>query len=175
MYPTKEKAIELIEIAEKNNPGAWVKHSYAVADCAMKIAKKCNMNADKSYVLGLLHDIGRYFGVKHFAHIYDGYIYMEELGYDDVARVCLSHSFSTQNVEDYIGNFDSSKEGIQFISDKLSNMNFDDYDKLIQLCDALAGTQVVDITTRMNDVKHRYGYYPQDKWEANLHLKKYFE
>lgn len=36
-------------------------------------------------------------------------------------------------------------------------------------------TGVVDIETRMNDVKTRYGYYPQDKWNKNIELKKYFE
>ena len=28
---------------------------------------------------------------------------------------------------------------------------------------------------RMNDVKSRYGYYPQDKWDRNMALKEYFE
>ncbi len=133
------------------------------------------MNEEKAYVLGLLHDIGRNFGVTHFAHIFDGYKYMAKLGYDEVARVCLSHSFSTHNINDYIGNFDMQKEDIQYISSLLENMIFDDYDKLIQLCDALAGVEIVDMKTRMNDVKKRYGKYPQIKWETNLKLKKYFE
>ena len=28
---------------------------------------------------------------------------------------------------------------------------------------------------RMNDVKARYGFYPQSKWDANMELKAYFE
>ena len=52
----------------------------------------------------------------------------------------------------------------------------DDYNRLIQLCDSLAGTEcVLDIESRMEDVKHRYGSYPQRKWDSNLLLKKYFE
>ncbi len=31
------------------------------------------------------------------------------------------------------------------------------------------------MVTRMEDVKQRYGYFPQDKWIMNLGLKTYFE
>lgn len=34
---------------------------------------------------------------------------------------------------------------------------------------------VLDIENRMNDVKKRYGFYPQDKWNSNMKLKQYFE
>ena len=46
----------------------------------------------------------------------------------------------------------------------------------IQLCDAMAGAQgVMDMEERMGDVKRRYGYYPEEKWDFNLALKRYFE
>ena len=49
-------------------------------------------------------------------------------------------------------------------------------DRLIQLCDCISGAQgVMDIETRMLDVKRRYGYYPQEKWDSNMGLKKLFE
>ena len=52
----------------------------------------------------------------------------------------------------------------------------DEYDKLIQLCDSIAGSEsVLDIEERMADVKERYGAYPQEKWDTNLKLKAYFE
>ena len=55
-------------------------------------------------------------------------------------------------------------------------MVYDDYDRLIQLCDSIAGAEgVMDMEDRMADVKRRYGTYPQTKWEANLALKRYFE
>ena len=51
-----------------------------------------------------------------------------------------------------------------------------DYDRLIQLCDALAGSKgVMNIEERMNDVKSRHGNYPQAKWDSNMRLKTYFE
>ena len=52
----------------------------------------------------------------------------------------------------------------------------DDYDRLIQLCDSLAGSEgVLKLEERMEDVKKRYGSYPQEKWEFNIRLKEYFE
>mgnify|MGYP002508207664 CR=1 FL=1 len=68
-------------------------HSRNVAFCASKIAEACGMNKEKAYILGLLHDIGRKFGIKHLGHVYDGYKYMLSLGYTQVAKICLTHSF----------------------------------------------------------------------------------
>lgn len=176
MIPTREKAEELLRDGEACNPGAWADHSRAVAMCAEKIAAACgDMDAEKAYVLGLLHDIGRKFGVKHMGHIYDGYHYMTELGYDEAARICLSHSFSIQKLEDYIGKWDVTLEEQQELRGLLAEMVYDDYDRLIQVCDSLAGITVVDMEERMADVKRRYGSYPQDKWDRNLELKGYFE
>lgn len=52
-----------------------------------KIAHACgDMDSEKAYILGLLHDIGRKFGVRHLGHVSDGYTYMKQLGYDEVAK-----------------------------------------------------------------------------------------
>lgn len=67
-------------------------------------------------------------------------------------------------------------EETKLITDTLATVEINDYDRLIQLCDALAGSEgVLDIEQRMNDVKNRYGYYPQPKWDSNMRLKAYFE
>ncbi len=40
---------------------------------------------------------------------------------------------------------------------------------------SLAGAEgVLDIEERMGDVKRRYGAYPQEKWNSNLAINKYF-
>lgn len=161
---------------EACNPGAWAEHSRVVARCAEKIAAACgDMDPEKAYVLGLLHDIGRKFGVSHMGHIYDGYHYMTELGYDEAVRICLSHSFSIQKLEDYIGKWDVAPEQQQELRQLLEEMVYDDYDRLIQVCDSLAGITVMNMEERMADVERRYGSYPQDKWDKNLELKVYFE
>jgi len=62
------------------------------------------------------------------------------------------------------------------LSAALAAITYDDYDRLIQLCDCLAGSEgVVDMAARMEDIRFRYGSYPQDKWDANMRLKAYFE
>lgn len=177
MLPTREEAESLLIEAEGCNPGPWGNHSRVAAMCAEKIAARCEgMDSEKAYILGLLHDIGRKFGVKHLGHVYDGYKYMLDLGYDEVARICLTHSFSVPDIQVYIGNFDITMEEQEELANALKATVFDEYDRLIQLCDCLASAEgVVDIEVRMSDVKRRYGSYPQEKWDTNLALKKQFE
>lgn len=177
MLPTREKAEKLLWEAEKCNPGPWGNHSRVAAHCAEKIAMECNdLDSNKAYILGLLHDIGRKFGVRHLGHVSDGYTYIMSLGYDEVAQICLTHSFNNSTTDEYIGKFDTTDEELKMIQDVLKAVIFDDYDRLIQLCDLLAGTErVLDIEERMKDVRRRYGSYPQGKWNSNLALKKYFE
>lgn len=177
MVPTIKEAEELLKEAEPYNPGLWVNHSQIAAFCAMTIAS-CyeDMDSEKAYVLGLLHDIGRRFGTRHMGHVYDGYHYMTSLGYDEVARVCLTHSFSIQEINTYIGKVDVTDQEYDLVKHALSELTYDDYDRLIQLCDALADAQgVVNVEVRMADVKKRYGCYPPDKWNKTLELKAYFD
>ncbi len=177
MIPTRAEAEEILREAENCNPGPWGNHSRVAAHCAEEIARACrDMDADKAYVLGLLHDIGRKFGGRHMGHVSDGYSYMMSLGYDEVAQICLTHSFNNQTTEGYIGKIDTTDEELQLVKDNLQRVVMDDYDRLIQLCDSLAGAEgVLDIEERMGDVKRRYGSYPQPIWDKNLALKAYFE
>ncbi len=176
MYPDRDKAEEILKEAEGCNPGPWGDHSRTAAHCAEKIAEASGLDPKKAYVLGLLHDIGRKFGVRHLGHVSDGYTYMMSLGYDEVARICLTHSFNNKTTDEYIGRFDTSDEELRLIQTELEEVTLDDYDRLIQLCDSLAGSEgVMNIEDRMNDVKRRYGNFPQEKWDSNIKLKEYFE
>lgn len=175
-YPDRLEAEALLHEAEALNPGPWGNHSRVAAKCAEAIAAACgDMDPEKAYVSGLLHDIGRRFGVKHLCHVYDGYVYMQELGYAQVARICLTHSFATQRLEDYIGDFDVTPEQRQIIEHALTEYHYDDDDRLIQLCDAISLPQgAVALEKRMDDVRRRYGRYPQEKWDKHMELKAYF-
>lgn len=177
MIPTREKAEILLKEAEICNPGPWGNHSRVAAHCAEKIAAACgDLDTDKAHVLGLLHDIGRKFGVRHLGHVSDGYSYMMSLGYDEVAQICLTHSFNNHTLEDYVGKKDTTDNELELIENALKQTTINDYDRLIQLCDALAGSEgVLNIEERMLDVKSRYGFYPQAKWDSNINLKHYFE
>ena len=175
-YPGTEEAQKLLAQAEECNPGPWGNHSRTAAHCAQKIALYSGMCPEKAYVLGLLHDIGRKFGKRHLGHVSDGYTYMMALGYPDCARICLTHSFQDRSIDQYVGKFDTTEEETEMIRARLQEITLDDYDRLIQLCDAISGAEgVMDIIDRMSDVKRRYGAYDPRKWNKNLELKAYFE
>lgn len=176
MFPTRSEAEALLREAEACNPGPWGDHSRTAAHCAACIARRCGLDPDKAYVLGLLHDIGRRFGKRHLGHVADGYAYMTRLGWDEPARVCLSHSFQGRSLDDYVGRRDTTPQETALLRRELERMEYDEYDRLIQLCDALAGAEgVLDVEVRMEDVRRRYGFYPQSKWDANLALLHRFE
>lgn len=66
MLLTRKEAIELLKDGLVSNPGPWGKHCLTAAHCAERIASKCgDIDSENAYVLGLLHDIGRKFGVRH--------------------------------------------------------------------------------------------------------------
>ena len=176
-FPNRTEAERLLTWAEQLNPGLWVPHSRNVAGCAEAIAAACpDMDSGKAYILGLLHDIGRYAGLGQLKHVYYGWKYMTELGYPAVAKVCLTHSYNTQRFEDDMAVCDVSPEQVEEVKAALAAYTYDDYDLLIQLCDSIAAAEgVVDIVERMTDVKIRYGSYPQPKWDRNIELLEYFQ
>lgn len=183
MLPSKEEAKIMLEEAHTQNPGPWVDHSRTVARIAETIAKECGLDANRAFVSGLLHDIGRYEGVTDLRHIYAGYELMKSKGYDEIAQICLSHSFQSQ--ED-IGVYglrngsisDCTPVEIEFISSFIANTVFDDYDKLIQLGDAMGLAEgVCLIEVRLINVVRRYGFndFTLKKWDAIFDIKAHFD
>lgn len=174
-YPRLQEAEALIIEAEKKNPGTWGAHSRVVGECARKIAEAAGMDAERAQVMGMLHDIGRRCGVHGIRHAVDGYNFMMEKGYPDVARICLTHSFQIKSIADTLGKMDLTAEEEKFLMDYIEACEYDDYDLLIQLCDAIAMAEgPADVETRMGDVKRRYGWYPREKWDKNIALGRYF-
>lgn len=179
MFPDRETAMREWETAGKMNPGPWTQHSYHVAQAAQIIAGACgDLSPDKAFVCGLLHDIGRRTGVAAVRHIIDGYDYAMEKGWDEVARVCLTHSFPVQDIDADIGRKDISRAQYDFIKRYLESLVYDDYDKLLILCDALADAKGFCILEkRFIDTTRRYGIYPftLDRWNNTYAYKAYFE
>lgn len=177
MLPSKEDAERLLAEAERCNPGPWGNHSRITAHCAKCIVDKCaDLDAEKAYILGLLHDIGRKFGKRHLGHVVDGYRYMMSLGFDEAARICMTHSFNNSKLDEYVGCMDTSASETELIQHTLMTVTMDEYDRLIQLCDALAGANgILDIEERMSDVERRYGFYPEEKRKTNRRLFQHFE
>ena len=137
--PSIETASKLVEEAAVLNPGPWIDHNKTAAMCAKCIAEKCEgMDADAAYVMGLLHDIGRREGIMDMRHIFAGYQFMMSLGYEDSARICLTHSYPYKDVHAYNGQNDCSEEETEFIASFINSVEYNDYDRLIQLCDAIS-------------------------------------
>lgn len=172
-------AEDALKEAEKLNKGAWVAHSKYVALACRNIAEKCdNLSAEQAYVFGILHDIGRYAGVSSEKHLIDGYRYCKERGWDKAAQICISHAFMIQDINTSIGKFDMSREDYEFMRDFIKHAEYDDYDRLVQLCDALAlPTGFCLLEKRFVDVAIRYGMHPAtiDRWKRTLEIKAYFE
>jgi len=180
--PTIHEAELLLQRGYEENPGPWVAHCKTAARAAEIIAKKCGMDGKKAYVLGLLHDIG-YSDFRDYkgrtCHILIGYENMLHKGFGAVARICLSHSFPYKDIGAYGGKDTNWSEGEkQNIIHFLSDIDYDNYDKLIQLCDALATAEGVCLMDkRMMDVVRRHGFseFTVQKWEATFALKDYFD
>jgi hypothetical protein len=103
---------------------------------------------------------------------------MNSLGFPDVARICLTHSFQYQDIKSYMGSFDVPESDKNEMEQLLSTLNYNDYDRLIQLCDCLCGgDRILIIEKRLVDVVLRYGFsdLTVPKWKAIFELKKYFE
>lgn len=179
MLPTEDIAIAELKAAQEMNPGKWVAHSFNVATAARIIAEHCGtLDSTKAYVCGLLHDIGRRVGIVQVRHIIAGYDYLASKGWDEAARICLTHSFPVKNIDADIGKKDITKAQYDFICEYLNNIEYDDYDKLIILCDALADADGFCILEkRFIDTTRRYGIYPFsiDRWNKTYEYKDYFD
>jgi hypothetical protein len=177
MLPTKEEALEELRIAGEMNPGPWTRHSENVGIAARNIAEKIEgMDPEKAYIVGLLHDIGRRVGIVDIpTHIYQGYLYCTEKGWDEAARICMTHSYLLMQEE---FDYEPETEQEQKIKDYIMSVQADDYDRLIQLCDALAVDYgFVILEKRFVDVTRRYGIMEGyiKGWEVAFSIKEEFE
>ena len=81
-----------------------------------------------------------------------------------------------RDAKDYIGKIDITAAVLTELTQLLFSYAYDDYDRLIQLCDGIAlPTGSVSVEERITDVKKRYGSYPEENRHKTLELKRYFE
>lgn len=177
--PTRAQAETLLAEGGSLNPGPWVEHSRWVAEAAGRLAAPLpDLDADTARALGLLHDIGRREGSSDMRHALDGYRYLIGLGYGQAAQICLTHSHPIQNIHVASGEWDVSSDDFRFVQAYLEQAVYTDYDRLIQLCDALAlpaGPCLIE--KRLVDVALRHGFneFTLEKWRAFLQLQHDFE
>ena len=179
MLLTRTVAEKALKEAHTANPGPWADHSRYVALACENIAKHCpGLDADTAYIYGILHDIGRHAGVTSERHLIDGYRYCMERGWEKAAQICISHAFMVKDIASSIGVFDMSPEDKAFMSHFINDAVYDDYDRLVQLCDALAlPNGFCLLEKRFVDVAIRYGTYPATvgRWKTVLDIKAHFE
>lgn len=189
--PTKQETQELFDYACQKTDfyniknglpeGASRGHYLRVAEHARLIASKTNcLNPEKAYILGLLHDYGEYLEQKdrRFFHGTAGYDEMMYLGFDEVARTCLSHSFfdgciTPENYPSY------DADCIRRAAAIIAESPVDDYDRLIQISDlTVTGDQSTDIEARLNFIGQKY-HVPEEiisfKKEQACKLKTYMD
>lgn len=186
-YPNLDKALELFEDCvdhlrsiDSSFPFDHSDiHCIAVATNAMTLANRLpHLNPRKAYILGLLHDYGERLsrGHKELFHGTSGYDAMMELGYDDVARTCLTHSFPNPNFnpEDYV-----YPQACMIRAKKIiSSLEYDDYDRLIQYSDLLVSDyKTTSVENRVRFIKNKYKISEVAMQRLNnetLALKNYF-
>ncbi len=177
--PSIEQAEIIIQEAQALNPGPWVQHSLFVGKAAQAIAQHHpKLNSQVAFILGYLHDIGRRAGLTDMRHTLDGYDFLMEKGFDTAARICITHVFPLKDIHAVAGKWDCTQQELDFLNAYLSKIEFDAYDRLIQLCDAIAlPTGYCLVEKRLMDVALRRGVneFSVPRWNAFLDIQKEFE
>ncbi len=150
----------------------YVAHSKYVGDLAGMIAKELSLDSEYATVLGYLHDIGRKYESDN--HIYAGYEYLKENGYEDYAFICLTHSFLDNDIECICGCFLSpDSRGYSEVKEFIKNHPYTLYDKIIQICDLLClhsgGTTLED---RIEDIEQRKGTHYKSQYHKSVAMKQ---
>ena len=158
----------------------WWEHSHNVAIVAETLGEKLNLDSEKCYVMGLLHDIGGGLAGKQkiIRHTILGYKIMKENNIDEkIARIAITHLFILQDgshlKQQYI-NFEKNEQ--EFIENYLKNIEYTDYDKLIQISDLISGREITTIELRLFNVFSRHNIIENVKFVSKIkELKEYFE
>ena len=90
----------------------------------------------------------------------------------------MTHSFPVKDMEADIGKQDITPDQCSFIRHYLNSLDYDAYDKLIILCDALADADGFCILEkRFIDTARRYGLFSfsLDRWNKTYEYKEFFE
>ena len=174
----RQEALKLLDWANELNPGPWRAHSLGVARAAGLIAGAIGIDEERAYITGLMHDIGRYEGVRGMHHVIAGHDLMMDKGQPECARICITHSFPDKRMEGYLGAIDVTDDEYACIERSLAGYVFDDYDRIVQLCDAISWNEGVCLMEkRLVNVVLRHGTAPgiREKWQAYFAIKEDLE
>lgn len=168
---TEKEALELL-LQDINNEkelslpqNRWILHSIYVGLATRRIAEQLKLNESFALTIGYLHDIGR--RINHNNHPIEGYYYLKKLGYDNIARYSLTHSFLNNNIKKTVGTGPKDKESYEFINNYLNNIPKDIYDNILHLCDLMCletgfttiEKRILDVITRKGISENTYSHY----------------
>ncbi len=136
----------------------WILHSIYVGLAVRRIAHELNLDEDYALTIGYLHDIGRI--INHNNHPIEGYLYLDNLGYPDIARYSITHSFINNVIFNTAGGGPKDKESFNFINNYLNSIELNIYDNIIQLCDLFClESGFTTFEKRILDISTRKGIY----------------
>lgn len=190
--PTLKQALDLFDDGLKKireeqpkfdfYQGKSFKSHCCLAACCAEIIASCipEIDGQKAYIMGLLHDYGKMVEDADNQirfHGLTGYEAMNKLGYDELAKICLTHTFSDKNF--ILSEYSYPLKDLRKAKKLLAEIEYDDYDRLIQLCDLLVvGFGFNTIKERMLFVKDKYRLTPivvKKKYRDAMRLKRYFD
>ena len=152
---------------------ASIAHYRDVARCAQILAKRLSLDEEKAYILGFLHDYGEFIE-RSFADTFHGtagYDIMMQKGYDEVARVCLTHSF-WEGIYDP-NHFTYCKKEVARAEELIKKLQLDEYDYLIQMSDLLCCEyKFVTVEERLNYIIKTYNVPVEDALIKRQKAKK---
>lgn len=149
----------------KKPENRWILHSIYVGLANRRIAQELNLNEEFALTIGYLHDIGR--RINHNNHPIEGYFYLKELGYPDIARYSLTHSFLYNDITKTLGTGPKDLKSYQFIDNYLKQHPNDIYDNILHLCDLMCletgwttiEKRIIDVITRKGISENNYTHY----------------
>ncbi len=163
------------------NTSSWISHSLYTALLSSELAEMIGIDSNFAFNYGLLHDYGRKY-THNFNHVIRGFEELINLGLEEEAKGCLTHSFI--NGGRYCDN-ETVAEGFYIdelgkerfltnkkpddISDVLSKSNYTEYDNILNITDLMATSKgIVAPKMRIDDIATR-----RKNIDASLN-RKYF-
>ena len=135
-------------------------HCFVVGIVAEKIGIKAGLDGDRCYILGLLHDLGKF--TPNRSHGIVGYEIANSNNDFQLAKICLTHVFAQDKKirDSEFPNNNFRDQDIEKTKKILADLEFDDYDLLIRLSDFMSigeSSNASTIDDRLVDLKNRYG------------------
>lgn len=137
-------------------------HTTGVARFSALLAEAFGIDAEKAYILGLLHDYGKRNNEfeSNIFHGLEGYREMMRMGYDEVARICLTHTFRDKDFSNEEYNYPD--QWLNESRNLLQQYDYDDYDLIVQYADLFfEGLNIVKLDDRIAAIAARYKISPQ--------------